>query len=161
MRFLYQQYHFNPQVKRYGGKITQFPITKEYIKLVKAVQKGMQHVMREKNIAIETNPSSNYLIGTFKDYSKHPLVNFYNLDLETDTEKIKECPQLFVSINTDDQGVFSTSLENDYALIASALEQMKDENGQAKYKPSMIYRWLDNIREMGLEQSFNKSKYNE
>lgn len=161
VRFLYQQYHFNPQVKRCGEKISQFPITTEYIKLVQAVQKGMQHVMREKNIAIETNPSSNYLIGTFKDYSKHPLVNFYNLDLETDMEKIKECPQLFVSINTDDQGVFSTSLENDYALIASALEQVKDEHGQAKYKPSMIYRWLDNIREMGLEQSFNKSKYNE
>lgn len=105
-------------------------------------------------MAIETNPSSNVLIGPFSIYNKHPLMNFYNLGLETDLEKIKACPQLFVSINTDDQGVFSTYLENEYALMALALEKVEDEDGNKVYNTSMIYDWLDRIRQMGLEMSF-------
>jgi len=81
-------------------------------------------------------------------------MNFYNLGLETDPEKIKACPQLFVSINTDDQGVFSTYLENEYALMALALEKVEDEDGNKVYNTSMIYDWLDRIRQMGLEMSF-------
>ncbi len=66
------------------------------------------------------------------------------------------CPQLFVSINTDDKGVFNTSLENEYALLASALEFAEDENGDKLYNPAAIYKWLDSIREMGIQQSFRK-----
>lgn len=68
----------------------------------------------------------------------------------------KNCPQLSVSINTDDQGVFSTSLENEYALMAIALEKEKDENGDLKYNSSMIYEWMERVRLMGIGQSFNK-----
>ena len=31
---------------------------------------------------------------------------------------------------------------------------MKDENGNPKYSRTLIYQWLDNIRKMGLSQSF-------
>lgn len=96
------------------------------------------------------------MIGTFNRYSKHPITKFYNLGLELNSELIKNCPQLSVSINTDDQGVFSTSLENEYALMAIALEKEKDENGDLKYNSSMIYEWLERVRLMGIGQSFNK-----
>ena len=49
-------------------------------------------------------------------------------------------------------------MENEYALMAIALEKEKDEHGQPKYKPAMIYDWLDRIREMGIQQSFNDIK---
>ena len=117
----------------------------------------MQNILMLLNIGIECNPTSNYLIGTFKRYDKHPIIDFYNLGLESDSDKIESCPQLFVSINTDDQGIFGTSLENEFALMAIALEKAKDENGTLKYKPSMIYQWLDNIRKMGNEQSFKST----
>lgn len=68
---------------------------------------------------------------------------------------MKNCPQLSVFINTDDQGVFSTSLENEYALMAIALEKEKDANGKPKYNSSMIYDCLERVRLMGLGQSFN------
>jgi adenosine deaminase len=152
---LYHAYHFDPKVKLNSDKICQFEITDRYIKLVCQIQKYMQKQIMSLNIGIECNPTSNYLIGTFKRYDKHPIIDFYNLGLETNQEKIEECPQLFVSINTDDQGIFGTSLENEFALMAIALEKAKDENGMKKYKPSMIYDWLDRIRKMGLEQSFN------
>lgn len=153
-KFLYQQYHFNPKIKKKGKEIKQFEITDTYIKLVTSIQKEYQNYIVQTNIGIECNPTSNYLIGTIDKYNKHPIKNFFNLHLETDLDKIKECPQLFVSINTDDQGVFGTSLENEYALLAIAMEKEKDENGKPKYSQTMIYEWLDKIREMGLEQSF-------
>ena len=81
-------------------------------------------------------------------------MNFYNQGLVHDPKQRKECPQLSVSINTDDQGVFSTSLENEYALLAHALESVCDEDGNALYCKADIYEWLDRIRIMGNEQNF-------
>lgn len=106
-----------------------------------------------------TNPSSNYLIGTFRSYDRHPIIKFYNRGLTTDPEQLRSCPQISVSINTDDQGVFRTSLENEYALIACALEKVKDCQENSIYNRTMIYEWLDHIRIMGNEQSFGFSQY--
>ena len=63
---------------------------------------------------------------------------------------------LSVSLNTDDQGVFDTLLENEYALMVLALEKAKDEAGHPRYDIEDIYEWLDYVREMGLEQVFDK-----
>lgn len=153
-KMLYREYHFNSKIKIEGSKIAEFKINYEYIKLVKELQKVLQKEIASKNICIETNPSSNYLIGTFNRYNEHPITKFYNLGLTLDSEKVKKCPQISVSINTDDQGVFGTYLENEYALIALSLEKQIDENGAKTYIPSMIYDWIDRVREMGLEQSF-------
>ncbi|MGH1387139.1 hypothetical protein [Kordia sp.] len=154
IKFLYQQYHFNQKIKNKGKEIKQFTISDTYIKIVSKIQNKFQHYIKDLNIGIECNPTSNYLIGTIDKYNKHPIKDFFNLYLETDVYKIKKCPQMFVSINTDDQGIFGTSLENEYALLAIALEKEKDVNGKPKYSQAMIYEWLDKIREMGLEQSF-------
>lgn len=100
------------------------------------------------------NPSSGFLIGTFKDYAKHPILSFYNRNLTNDFDRLQDCPQLSVSVNTDDQGVFSTSLENEYSLLANALENAVDEDGHYIYNRTMIYSWIDDIRKMGINQSF-------
>lgn len=155
---LYFEYHYNPTVKNKGNEMKQFEITSEYIQLVEDIQKQMMNFISRKNISIETNPTSNFLIGPIEKYIDHPIIKWYNLGLEVDTEKIKESPQLSVSINTDDAGIFSTSLENEYALMAIALEKEKDGLGNPKYKSAMIYDWLDRIREMGLQQSFLHKK---
>jgi adenosine deaminase len=81
------------------------------------------------------------------------------MELETDINKLNECAQLCVSINTDDKGVFSTSLENEYSLIARSLEEMKKEDGTLMYNREQIYNWINKIRKMGNLQSFmNNSK---
>ena len=123
---------------------------------VEMIQLDMQKKITKMGIEIEANPSSNYLIGTFKRYDKHPILNFYNLGLETDPEKISKCPQISVSINTDDQGVFATSLENEYALMLQAVERICDEEGNQRYSRALIYQWLDRVRENGIQQSFLK-----
>ena len=152
--YLYHVYQYNPSVKREGNKCVEKKVNLSVMKAVMKVQKKLQWVIAQKGIGIETNPFSNALIGTFKRYDKHPIQNWYNNGLVTDHEQLAEAAQIQVSINTDDQGVFATYIENEYAYLALALEKMKDENGNPKYSRTIIYNWIDNIRKMGLSQSF-------
>lgn len=152
-------YHFNSDIKKAGRKRIEINIMPYYIQGVKLIQKELQKRISEIGIAIETNPSSNYLIGTFKDYAKHPIFNFYNKELTLDTQILSECPQISVSVNTDDMGVFSTSLENEYGLLANALENLKDDHGKPLYNQSMIYEWINRVRKFGNQQSFFNKKY--
>ena len=152
---LYYYYHFDAGVRNKGREQREFTIKPEYIAGVKAIQKEMRKRIARRGIAIETNPSSNYLIGTFKQYTKHPVFTFYNKGLQG-FDSDKDEPQLAVSINTDDMGVFSTSLANEYALIACALESIHDEIGNPLYTKRQIYTWLDEVRRMGLDMSFSK-----
>lgn len=151
---LYGLYHYDEDVKRKGLETEILKISPSYVKLVKQIQKKMQFVLAEKGIAIECNPSSNYLIGTFRRYDAHPITIFNNTFLEHRQDKLLECAQLSVSVNTDDQGVFDTSLTNEYALLALALEKKRDSNGKRIYSASNIYQYLDSIRKMGIEQTF-------
>ena len=116
----------------------------------------MQKEISDIGIGIETNPSSNYLIGTFRRYDKHPIVRWYNLGLTNNNEELEHCPQLDVSVNTDDQGVFATYIENEYAYLALAMEKCKDKDGNKRYNKTMILQWLDNIRKSGISQAFQE-----
>lgn len=149
-------YHYNKSVKKEGSKIYYFEVNAGYIKTVAAIQKKMQNWIGKKGIGIETNPSSNYKISNIDKYEEHPILQFYNKGLTVDQSKLNECPQLNVSINTDDQGVFATSLQNEYSLMAYALENMRDENGEAIYSREMVFEWLENIKKMGQMQTFDE-----
>ena len=152
--FLTYLYHFDAHVRKEGSREIVVPISLDYVNAVKALQLKMRQRIARRGISIETNPTSNVLIGTFREYEKHPLLNFYNRGLPVTDEEEAECAQLQVSINTDDSGVFYTDLETEYALIARATEQIEDQNGQPRFKKCDIYNWLDSIRIMGNEQTF-------
>lgn len=152
--FLYYMYHYNQKVHSEGNRIQEFIVSKYYVKAVSELQNALQKRIAACGIAIETNPSSNFLIGTFRKYEKHPIIRFYNKGLVHDPKKLAECSQIPVSVNTDDQGVFNTSLENEYALLACAIESLTDSQGKPLYNKYDIYDWLDRIRRMGNEQSF-------
>lgn len=151
---IYYYYHFDKKVREAGQKRINIKVNYEYIKGVELVQKAMQSEIAKRGIGIEANPSSNVSIGTFSRYDEHPLIRLFNSGLTINDAELQECPQLWISINTDDQGIFGTKLENEYALVARALEKKTDENGEYLYSKAMIYDWLDKIREMGLKQSF-------
>ncbi|MDE5597706.1 MAG: hypothetical protein K2J04_07730, partial [Lachnospiraceae bacterium] len=155
-RELISMYHYDDNVKKRGAEVTERKISKEIKEAVVEIQKCLQKEVAKLGISIETNPSSNYMIGTFERYDKHPVRNFYNKGLTTNHEELMESPQIDVTINTDDQAIFSTCLENEFAYIALALEKLKDENGEFVYKRSMIYEWLNNIRRNGKKVCFNQ-----
>lgn len=147
-------YHFNESVKESGRKTETFKIPANMVKAISLVQKAMQFELAHKEIAIETNPSSNMMINRIESYDQHPIFQLFNIGLVHDAEKLDNCPQMNVSINTDDQGIFATCLSNEYALVASALSKVKDTNGNHVYKKAEIYEWIRKVQKMGNNQSF-------
>lgn len=152
-RRLYFGYHFDRIVKENGKKTEKFIVTDSYVKMIFEIQEKMREDISKRGIAIECNPSSNYLIGTIERYDHHPIFRFNSMGLKEGWNN-----PLSVSINTDDQGVFDTYLENEYALLALALEKKKNEDGTSRYNSQEIYQWIDYVRKMGLQQSFWNEK---
>lgn len=145
-------YQYDPHVRWRGQQIEEFHIKKEYVDLIRKMQDCMLQKLMEKGISIECNPSSNYLIGTFRDYAKHPIFRFNNYGLQL-PEYPKGHTQLRVSINTDDQGVFDCSLENEYALLLGSLTGRRGENG-CEVSEDEALEYLEHIRRMGISVTF-------
>lgn len=151
---LYYFYQYSEAVKYAGTEIVNITVGQDYIAAVKAVQRGMQFDIARRGLAVESNPTSNAKISTFREYSRHPMTALYNQGLVHSAEELRRCAQVCISINTDDSGVFFTSLESEYAIMARALEEVTDESGQPRFYKWEIYEWLDRIRRMGNEQGF-------
>lgn len=148
---LYHQYHYDREVVDRGNSVIEFKIDDALIEVIQKVRMHMLHLIEEMGIAIETNPTSNIKIGHMSTYNTHPLMEFNNVGLKS----TGQYRGISVSINTDDRGVFGTSLEREFSLVAAALEKQykKSEND---VPPRAIYDWLDIIRKMAFEQKFAK-----
>lgn len=151
---LYLDYHYNSDVKKNGVEFIEFCISNEYIGLIEQIQQKIQFELRARQVAIEGNPSSNQKIGPYNFFENHPILKFANSGLTYNEESLRLTAQLSTSINTDDQGVFATSIENEYALMAIALTKAKDMSGDPLYTDRFIYDWLEGIRQNGHEQRF-------
>lgn len=155
VRELLYQYQFGMQVRIDGQVPVSLEITADYIDMVTKFQEHMMRQFMSKDLCIECNPSSNYLIGTFRQYHLHPIFRFNSFGLSI-PEHINENTQLRVSINTDDQGIFDTSLENEYALLYSCLCMRRDASDQ-QLSHDAAYGYLDHIRTLGNEMVFPKA----
>ncbi len=147
---LYFAYHYNEKVRNIGAEQTELKADQRYTNIVRQLQDQMIRKLVKTGIGIETNPSSNYLIGTIQKYEEHPILRFNSRKLR----KTEKNSSLHVSINTDDQGVFDTMLENEYAMMALALKKAKNDSHEPLYDIEDIYEWIDYVRRMGLEQVF-------
>lgn len=152
---LYYEYHFNKKAQEQGGKSIILSIPHnyytEFVKMVDEVRELLLCKVERLHIAIECNPSSNLRIGEMTSYIEHPIFKFNNYGLNTPYKP----HEISVSINTDDSGVFSTSLEREYALMGIALEKTDDE--RFRNSPRAVREWLNRVRKMSVEQRFKKS----
>lgn len=145
---LYYRYHFEQEVKARGAKIEVVPIDQAYVDLIRMIQDGLQREVSQRGIGIECNPSSNVLIGTFSRYRQHPIFRFNPVGREDGGHKI------MVSVNTDDQGVFDTSLENEFGLLASCLCTEEIPFSGKRYHAEEIYEHTEYLRTLGFAQVF-------
>lgn len=151
-RQLYDMYHARTFADK-SQTVDSFAIPKGYrddfYELLERIQEQLLCKIERKHIAIECNPSSNYKIGEMERYDQHPILRFFNYGLDTPYKP----HNIAVSINTDDQGVFSTSLEREYSLMALAME--RNELKGHKNSPRAVVEWLDRVRKMAIEQRFD------
>lgn len=151
------RYHFGVQERREGQKPVCFVATPDFIAVLEKMQQRMIEKIMEKGIAVECNPSSNHLIGTFDRYEEHPIFRFNHFGLQL-PEHGESSAQLRVSVNTDDLGVFDTSLENEYALLFGALCGRRNTEGRPLLCHDDILAYLEHLRVMGNSMTFPKAE---
>ena len=133
---LYEAYHYNPSIKQKGMEIEDVKWHPDIVPLVRVIQQRMIENLAEKQISIECNPTSNYKIGYFNRYDEHPITRFHPIVCEAGT------PIINVSINTDDRGVFATSISREFSLMSLALKKMKNTSGNQLYSDYQILEYL-------------------
>lgn len=106
-RRLCAQFLTNKTIWEKGNSVDLFSYPQEVSDIIEKIQNYLMAVIVNNKIAIETNPSSNVKIGPIDGYVDHPIYRFMANGIN-------------VSINTDDKGIFATSLSNEYSLIANA-----------------------------------------
>ena len=137
-------YWFNPETRRKGNKFITAPMYKDkrrWVKLLRLIQEKMQDKVREAQLIIETNPSSNLLIGPLAELEEHPI---FDLTLNKDGT-LKQ--GIRVTVNTDNPGMLATSLAHEYYLLAETLLQ-KD------VPESKVLEWIEWLRNNGKDCSF-------
>lgn len=145
---LYSLYHFNRNVKDSGENVEEYHVSDAFVKTIELLREKKLQDAERRHLAIECNPTSNYKIGELTDFAEHPITRFYNDGIYTGDER----HSMSVSINTDDAGVFVTSIEREYAVMAKALEDRYVKTGGLS--PKQIYDWLDDVRRFGQQQRF-------
>lgn len=141
---IYHRYHFDTALKRRAlESVTQEykqQFKGEYVKLVKQLQIRMRSRIAERGIAVESCPSSNFLISNLDEFKEIPTFQLFPIHEDTAEGLIR----LNVCVNTDDQGVFYTSLMKEYTMLAAIMREEK-ENGVRKYSDDAILSWIKHL----------------
>lgn len=156
-RLLYRDYHYDAAAKYRGHQPEEWKLPEGLISVIDQIQVQLRNEVARRKIAIEVNPTSNLRICNIDTYDSHPVVKFRNYGLSM-IDNHNDCPQISVSINTDDKGIFATSLEKEYTLMALALEKQKTAEGTPRYRPDCILNWLEGIRQEAEIQRFGKMR---
>lgn len=146
---LVHRYHFDARLKELAQNTLYYTAEPEYIELTKRLQIKMRNFVLEKGVAIESCPSSNFLISNLDDLNEIPTFSLFPVN-EEDGDFVR----LNVSVNTDDQGVFFTSLQKEYAILAGTLREQRDNNGLRLHSDDKILNWIEHLINNGKQQCF-------
>jgi adenosine deaminase len=97
----------------------QAPFTEEVLRDLQNMM--IQHV-NDKNIALETLPTSNVRISYYKRYDEHHLWRWLGVKNYNEGD-----PKPTVVVGSDDTGIFMTNLRNEYAHIYQTLSKSKNQ----------------------------------
>lgn len=108
------------------------------------IQNDIRMKLNDKGIVIETNPTSNLSISGMQRLFKHHSVQLNKHGLDS---TIDNAHGLIFTINSDDPTVFNSTVSNEIAYIFYTLLELG-------YSRDLALKWIDKIREWGLETSF-------
>lgn len=127
-------------------RVVQFHTDNDVLKMIyKEVQNYLCQKIARKGIVVEINPVSSAIIGDFHSIYEHPI--FYMNDSIS-----RDHHHIMVSINTDDPGVFGTTLRNQFGFI----EQMLLSKG---FPMEKTMNWIDMTRKNGMNSTFINKTY--
>ena len=147
---LFHDYYYDADIKKMGMILVTHKWPKEIVRVVETMQEKMRSYVASKHIGIECCPTSNLKIGYIERYDHHPLITKFYPVLPKPNDTI-----IYSSINTDDRGVFYTSIYEEYSLIALALRKMThSETNERMYNDREIIRYIGEIRKNAQQMAF-------
>lgn len=119
-----QRYH-HPHCQ-WNAVITIRPEDQPGSDLLRAVQDEVIREMRTKNILVEVLPTSNVRISRYEVTQEHHLMRWL------DPDDPRPAPQ--VVLGTDDPGIFSTTLRNEYSFILNKFQEQYPGSSEKPYE---------------------------
>lgn len=141
---LVKLFWYGPSVRKEGNKIITIDMKEKkdiWLKVCREAQRKLQEMVRDSQLVIEANPSSNRSIGPMSSLADHPVIR---LTLQKDFKLARE---IRVTINTDNPGVCSTSLHHEYYLMGEVLLNRGVPETE-------VVEWLNWLRKNGKNYSF-------
>jgi hypothetical protein len=114
------------------------------VAFLRAAQDFVRRELARLEVTIETNPSSNLLIGHFESVDEHPVFRMFP---RRGHERSGETTVL-VSLNVDDPVAFASRMADEYAHVYYALLR-------AGVPAREALDWLDRVRSNGLDSRFS------
>lgn len=140
---LLYQYLTDLDTYQRGAELIDVHVDDAEVEFLARAQRWLRHQLALLGVTIESNPSSNLVIGDFADLRTHPTFRLAPLP-GTDSPLDGRLP---VSINTDDPISFATCLADEYAHMYFALI------GQGVPTRDAL-AWLDQARDAGWRSRF-------
>lgn len=145
IRMLLRLYHFDQEVKQKGFESINVKINPRMPKRLKAFQKAFRDQVFSMGLHIETLPSINVALGTFRRFDQHPIFQF-----------LPPSPDFFpklkpvVSIGTDNPGLMNTNVKAEFTMIACAcIKSFRAGIKMGFQSEEEIYSWLGKIADLG------------
>ena len=139
-----KQYWFDPDTYRRGNiaiPIDMQPQRSLWIDTLAQVQKEMLDEVTAKELVVEVNPSSNRMVGQLSSYADHPIFRMVTDEGGHLSSRVR------LTVNTDDPGIFCTSLAHEYYLLGEILISA------GICEPDVV-SWLDTLRRNSADYSF-------
>lgn len=129
---IYRHYHRGDTIKS-ESEFTEVIVDNHFsIEIIEFLQKKLIKLLNSKGIAIEAMPTSNLRISFYEKYTEHHIYRWMY--------SFEEKPQLVIC--SDDPGIFSTTLKNEFLLIFKELPKDKHKNLIEDFlKTSEIYKF--------------------
>ncbi len=123
------------------GRETEWIDTEPEAEVLENLQQNLRQRVSSFGITIEINPTSNLLIGDLSDLDNHPLWRLRPPNATPSNPPIPIC------VGSDDPMTFATWLPYEYMLLHDTLVLGGQSHDQAT-------RWIDEVRESGLDARF-------
>lgn len=114
----------------------------EKLPLFQAAQTYVKEKVQAAGIYVETNPTSNLVIGDIRGWANYSITHLNNRELPE-----KPPSSILISVNSDDPLLFNTNAENELALVYHTLIY----RGISREE---VMAWIDKIRQYGMDSSF-------
>lgn len=144
VRKLHLLYLLNNRLFENGKELNYLEPREEYWEALEIAQQCLRNKIYRRELAIETNPSSNRKISHVSKFVQLPFLTFNSYHL---FGAEAHGDDLAISVNTDDCAIFQSDLSNEYSLVVAALQKEGFRNQE-------IYDYVDYLRKMSLLQTF-------